>query len=203
MHSRNTQSSFISSCVLAYWSRDDIPRFPRGQKFHKGVHRQHHYVSRGREYGIKASTNELFDRIARRLYQFFFFFFYVTLFSSLIQSFAFFVLSNTFHRVFYLYFILSYKRCWWISCCRYTRDLCRGEGGKKKENFPESKREKFSRPGSHCARGSLWKSLTIRILVIGWARDARARWERGGTWKRCMASRSGNLCLHSCRGIAQ
>lgn len=28
-------------------------------------------------------------------------------------------------------------------------------------------------------RGSLWKSLTICILVIGWARDARARRERG------------------------
>lgn len=30
-----------------------------------------------------------------------------------------------------------------------------------------------------CAGKSLWKSLTICILVIGWARDARARWERG------------------------
>lgn len=32
---------------------------------------------------------------------------------------------------------------------------------------------------SLCAGKSLWKSLTICILVIGWARDARARWERG------------------------
>lgn len=202
MHSRNTQSSFISSCVLAYWSRDDIPRFPRGQKFHKGVHTGNIITCRG-EGNTESKRARTSFLIGLRDVYISFFFFYVTLFSSLIQSFAFFVLSNTFHRVFYLYFILSYKRCWWTSCCRYTRDLCRGEGEKKKENFPESKREKFSRPGSHCARGSLWKSLTIRILVIGWARDARARWERGGTWKRCMASRSGNLCLHSCRGIAQ
>lgn len=92
MHSRNTQSSFISSCVVAYWSGNDIPRFPRGQKFHKGVHGQHHYVLRGREYGIKARSS-FFDRIARRLYQFFFpfsFSFYVIPFPSLKQSFTFF-----------------------------------------------------------------------------------------------------------------
>lgn len=97
MHSRNTQSSFISSCVVAYWSGNDIPRFPRGQKFHKGVHGQHHYVLRGREYGIKARSS-FFDRIARRLYQFFFpfsFSFYVIPFPSLKQSFTFFVFSNT------------------------------------------------------------------------------------------------------------
>lgn len=54
-----TQSSFISRCVIAYWSGvHDIPRFPRGQKFHKGVHTGSIITLRGR--GSKRVSDRAF-----------------------------------------------------------------------------------------------------------------------------------------------
>lgn len=136
-------TEFVYKLVrCSYWSGDDIPpRFPRGQKFHKGVRGQRHYVLRkGREYGIKASFLIGFRDV------------YISFFSSLflrnplpfsytLQPY-FFVFSN--HRVFILFYLINGVGELLVAGLHVS---CRGE----EEERGREKREKFSWPGSHCA----------------------------------------------------